>query len=106
MYAGRLAKQAPVSSAVADGYARISMRANNRRRFEEGSQMAGFAARKPGPGNMRNAPESSSSNGGLADLRGAAGRSLMSGLLNPCIFGGLPFEGGHATGKSNGRRER
>jgi hypothetical protein len=57
-------------------------------------------------GNMRNEPKTSLSNGGLADSRGAAGRSPNSGLLNHCIVGGLPFEGSRASGKSNGWRER
>jgi hypothetical protein len=68
--------------------------------------MAGFAARKPGPGNLGNEPKTSLSNGGLADSRGAAGRSPNSGLLNHCIVGGRPFGGSHAGGNSNGWRER
>ena len=65
-----------------------------------------FAARTPGPGNMRNEPKTSLSNGGLADSRGAAGRSPSSGLLNYCIVGGRPFGGSRASGKSNEWRER
>jgi hypothetical protein len=82
------------------------MRASRRRRFEAAAQMAGFAARKPGPGNLRNEPETSLSNGGLADSRGAAVRSPSSSYLNHCIVGVLPFEGSRASGKSNGWRER
>ncbi len=69
-------------------------------------QIACIAAWKPGPGNMRNEPRTSLSNGGLADSRGAAGRSPNSVLLNHCIVGGPPFGGSLASKKSNGRRER
>lgn len=106
MCAGPLAKQAPVPLALADGNARTSMRASRRRRFGASAQMAGFAARKPGPGNMRNEPKTSLSNGGPADSRGAAGRSPNSGLRNHCIVGGLPFGSSRASGISNGWRER
>jgi hypothetical protein len=91
-------------SALAKVNARISLRAS--RRFETAAQMAGFAARKPGPGNMRNGPKTSLSNGGLADSRGAAGRSPNSGFLNHCSVSGRPFGGSRASGKSNGWRER
>jgi hypothetical protein len=106
MCAGPLAKQSSIPLALANGNARISMRASRRRRFEAAAQMAGFAARKPGPGNMRNEPKTSLSNGGLADSRGAVGRSPNSGLLNQRIVGGRPFGGSRASGKSNGWRER
>jgi hypothetical protein len=98
--------QTPIPLALANGNARISMRASRRRRFEAAAQMADFAARKPGPGNMRNEPKTSLSNGGLADSRGAAARSPNSGLLNHCIVAGRPFGGSRATGKSNLWRER
>jgi hypothetical protein len=104
MCAGPLAKRAPIPLALANRNARISMRASGRHRFEAAAQMAGFAARKPGPGNMRNEPETSLSNGGLADSRGAAGRSPS--LLNHCIVGVLPFGGSRASGKTNGWWER
>jgi hypothetical protein len=105
MCAGPTAKQAPIPLVLANGNARILMRASRRRRIETAAQLASFAARKPGPGNMSNEPKTSLSNGGL-DSRGAAGRSLMSGRLNLCIFGGRPFGGSRASGKSNGWRER
>jgi hypothetical protein len=106
MCGGPLAKQAPIPLALANGNARISMRAGRRRRFEAAAEMAGFAARKPGPWNMRNEPKTGLSNGGLAGSRGAAGRSPNSGLLNHCIVDGRPSEGSRASGKSNGWRER
>ena len=106
MCGGPLAKQAPIPLALANGNARISMRAGRRRRLEAAAQIACFAARKPGPRKMRNEPKTSLSNGGLADSRGAEGRSPNTSLLNHCIVGGLPFRGSRTSGKSNARRER
>ena len=77
-----------------------------RRRFEAAVQITGFAARERGTGNMRNEPKTSLSNGGLADSRGAAGRSPNSGLLNHSIVAGRPFGDSRTSGKSNGWRER
>jgi hypothetical protein len=104
MCAGPLAKQAPIPLPCANGIANISMRARRRRRFEAAAQIACFEAWNPGTGNMRNETKTSLSNGGLADSRGAAGRSPDSGLLNHCVVGGLPFGGSRASGKSNERR--
>jgi hypothetical protein len=103
MCTGPTAKQAPIPLVLANGNARISMRAGRRRRFVAAAQMAAFAARKR---NMRNELKTNLSNGGLADSRGAAVRSPNSGLLNHCIVGGRPFGGSRASGKSNGWRER
>lgn len=97
---------AAIRLALANGKAGILMRARRRRRFEAAAQMAGFAARKPGPGTMRNEPKTSLANGGRADSRGAAGRSPNSGLRNLCIVDGRPFGGSRASGKSNGWLER
>ena len=106
MCTGPTTKQAPIPLALANGNARISLRAGRRRQFEAAGQMAGFAARKRGPGNMRNVPKISLSNGGLADSRGAAVRSPNSGLLDHCFVGRRPFGGSRASGKSNGWRDR
>ena len=106
MRARPFAKQAPIPLPHAKGNVNVPMRASRRRRFAAVAHIACFAAWKSGPGNMRNEPEISLWNGGLADFRGAAGRSPNSGLLNHCIVGGLPFGDSRASGKSNGRRER
>jgi hypothetical protein len=95
-----------VPLALANGNATISMRAGRRRRFESAAKMAGFAARKPGPGTMRNEPKTGLSKRGLAGSRGAAGCSPNKGLLNHSIVDGGPFGGSRASGKSNGWRER
>lgn len=106
MCAGPMAKQASIQLPCTNGNANISIWASRRRQLEAAAQIACFAARKPGPRNMRNEPKTSLSNGGLADSRGAEGRSPNTSLLNHCIVGGLPFRGNRTSGKSNARRER
>jgi hypothetical protein len=91
--------------AFANGNSRISMQASKRRQFDTAAQAAGFAALKPGPGNLKNEPESSLSNGRRADADGAVGRSPNSRLLQHYVMDGRPFRGSRASGKSNGWRQ-